>query len=201
VAVLLSGSGTTLENLIESREKGRLDVEIAVVVSSRPSAFGLERARRHGLPAHAVDRRAYRDEHAFNNALHRILDEYQPGLLVLAGFLSRLELRGFAGRTMNIHPALVPAFSGRGYYGERVHRAVLETGVKLTGVTVHFCDDEYDTGPIILQEAVPVEDDDSLDSLTRRVQEKERELYPRAIQLFAAGRLQVEGRRVRISPS
>jgi phosphoribosylglycinamide formyltransferase-1 len=201
VAVLLSGSGTTLENLIESREKGRLDVEIAVVVSSKPSAFGLERARRHGLPAHAVDRRAYRDEHAFNNALHRILDEYQPGLLVLAGFLSRLELRGFAGRTMNIHPALVPAFSGRGYYGERVHRAVLETGVKLTGVTVHFCDDEYDTGPIILQEAVPVEDDDSLDSLTRRVQEKERELYPRAIQLFAEGRLQVEGRRVRISPS
>jgi phosphoribosylglycinamide formyltransferase-1 len=201
VAVLLSGSGTTLENLIESREKGRLDVEIAVVVSSRPSAFGLERARRHGLPAHAVDRRAYRDEHAFNNALHRILDEYQPGLLVLAGFLSRLELRGFAGRTMNIHPALVPAFSGRGYYGERVHRAVLETGVKLTGVTVHFCDDEYDTGPIILQEAVPVEDDDSLDSLTRRVHEKERELYPRAIQLFAEGRLQVEGRRVRISPS
>ncbi len=202
IAVLLSGSGTTLENLIEWRAKGRLDIEIVAVVSSKPSAFGLERARRHGLAAHAVDRRAYRDEHSFNDALHRILDEYQPELLVLAGFLTRLELRGYSGRTMNIHPALVPAFSGKGYYGERVFRAVLESAVKLTGVTVHFCDDEYDTGPIILQEAVAVEDDDSVDSLAQRVQEKERELYPRAIQLYAEGRLQVQGRRVRIlSPS
>ena len=202
IAVLLSGSGTTLENLIEWRAKGQLDIEIVAVVSSKPSAFGLERARRHGLAAHALDRRAYRDEHSFNDALHRILDEYQPELLVLAGFLTRLELRGYSGRTMNIHPALVPAFSGKGYYGERVFRAVLESAVKLTGVTVHFCDDEYDTGPIILQEAVPVEDDDSVDSLARRVHEKERDLYPRAIQLYAEGRLQVQGRRVRIlSPS
>lgn len=200
VAVLLSGSGTTLENLIEQQAKGQLDVEIAVVVSSKPSAFGLERARRHGIPAHAVDRRAYRDEPAFNNALHRILDQYQAELLVLAGFLSRLELRGYNGRTVNVHPALVPAFSGKGYYGERVHRAVLEAGVKLTGVTVHFCDEEYDTGPIILQEAVPVEPDDSVDSLAHRVQKKERELYPRALQLIAQGRVQVEGRRVRILP-
>ncbi len=200
IAVLLSGSGTTLENLIEWQAKGQLDIEIVAVVSSKPSAFGLERARRHGLAAHAVDRRAYRDEHSFNDALHGILDEYQPELLVLAGFLTRLELRGYSGRTMNVHPALVPAFSGKGYYGERVFRAVLESAVKLTGVTVHFCDDEYDTGPIILQEAVPVEDDDSVDSLARRVQEKERDLYPRAIQLYAEGRLRLQGRRVRILP-
>jgi phosphoribosylglycinamide formyltransferase-1 len=169
LAVLLSGSGTTLENLIEHQAKGLLDVEFAVVVSSKPTAFGLERARRHGIPAHAVDRKAYRDEHTFNNALHRLLDEYHPDLVILAGFLSRLELRAYNGRTMNIHPALIPAF--------------------------------YDTGPIILQEAVPVEDDDTVDSLARRVQEKERELYPRAIQLFAEGRLQVEGRHVRVLPS
>ncbi|MFQ5514315.1 MAG: phosphoribosylglycinamide formyltransferase [Myxococcota bacterium] len=200
LAVLLSGSGTTLENLIDRQRKGQLDVEIAVVLSSKPSAFGTERARRHEIPAHAVDRRAYRDEHSFNNALHRLLDEYAPDLLVLAGFLSRLELRGYAGRAMNIHPALVPAFSGKGFYGERVHRAVLEAGVKLTGVTVHFCDESYDTGPIILQEAVPVEDDDTVDSLARRVQEKERELYPKAIQLYSEGRLRVEGRRVKILP-
>lgn len=200
VAVLLSGSGTTLENLIERQAKGQLDIELVAVISSRPSAFGLERARRRGIPAHAVDRRAYRDEHVFNNALHRILDSYDPDLLVLAGFLTRLELRRYAGRSINIHPALVPAFSGKGYYGERVHRAVLESGVKLTGVTVHFCDDQYDTGPIILQEAVAVEDDDSVDSLARRVQEKERDLYPRAIQLYAEGRLQLQGRRVRILP-
>ena len=200
VAVLLSGSGTTLENLIERRAKGALDAEFAVVISSRPNAFGLERARRHGIPAHVVERRAYPDEHAFNDALHRILDEYQPGLLVLAGFLSRLELRSYAGRAVNIHPALIPAFSGQGFYGARVHRAVLESGVKLTGVTVHFCGDEYDTGPIILQEGVPVEDDDTLESLTRRVQTKERELYPRALQLLCEGRVRVEGSRARILP-
>ena len=200
VAVLLSGSGTTLENMIERQAKGQLDIEIAVVISSKPKAFGLERARRHGIAARALERRAYGDEQAFNDAMHRVLDEYRPDLVVLAGFLSRLELRGYAGRTINIHPALIPAFCGKGYYGERVHQAVLESGVKLTGVTVHFCDDEYDTGPIILQEAVPVEDDDSVETLAHRVQAKERELYPRAIQLFAEGRLRVEGRRVRVLP-
>ena len=200
VAVLLSGSGTTLDNLMERQAKGQLDIEIAVVISSKPKAFGLERARRHGIAARAVERRAYADEQAFNDAMHRVLDEYRPELVVLAGFLLRLELRGYAGRTINIHPALIPAFCGKGYYGERVHQAVLESGVKLTGVTVHFCDDEYDTGPIILQEAVPVEDDDSVETLAHRVQAKERELYPRAIQLFAEGRLRVEGRRVRVLP-
>ncbi len=201
IVVLLSGSGTTLENLIDRSEKGSLDVEIAAVLASRPSAFGLERARRHGIPAHTVDRKAYRDEAAFNNALHRILAEYAPDLLVFAGFLSRFELRAYAGRAVNIHPALIPAFCGKGFYGERVHQAVLEYGVKLTGVTVHFVDNQYDTGPIILQEAVPVLDDDTVETLARRVREKERELYPEAIQLFADGRLLVQGRRVRVRPA
>ncbi len=203
IAVLLSGSGTTLQNLIDRIEKGQLGgVEVTAVVSSKPSAFGLERARRHGIPGHAVDRRAYRDAHAFNNALHRVLEGCNPDLLVLAGFLSMLELRErYVGRAMNIHPALIPAFSGKGFYGERVHKAVLDYGVRLTGVTVHFLDEEYDTGPIILQETVPVLDDDTPETLARRVQEKERELFPRAIQLFADGRLRIEGRRVRILPT
>jgi phosphoribosylglycinamide formyltransferase-1 len=202
IAFLLSGSGSTLQNLIDRREKGQLDIEIAAVLSSKPKAFGLERARRHGIPAHAVDRRAYQDENGFNDALHRVLEEYDPELLVLGGFLSKLQLREryAAGRAMNIHPALIPAFSGKGFYGERVHRAVLESGVKVTGVTVHFLDEEYDTGPIILQEAVPVLDDDTAESLASRVQEKERELFPKAIQLFAEGRLRIEGRWVRILP-
>jgi phosphoribosylglycinamide formyltransferase-1 len=200
IAVLLSGSGTTLQNLIDRSEKGQLDVEIVAVLGSRPSAFGLERARRHGIPAHAVDRRAYRDEGAFNNALHRILEGYEPELLVFAGFLSMFELRGYSGRAMNIHPALIPAFSGKGFYGERVHRAVLESGVKLTGVTVHFMDDEYDTGPIILQEAVPVLDNDTVETLARRVHQTEDELYPAAVQLYAERRLLVEGRQVKIVP-
>jgi formyltetrahydrofolate-dependent phosphoribosylglycinamide formyltransferase len=198
LAVLVSGSGTTFENLVHERDKGRLDVEFAVLIASRADAGGLERARRHGIPARVVERRAYPDEHAFADAVHAVLDEYQPQLLVLAGFLSRLELRGYAGRAMNIHPALIPAFSGHGFYGRRVHEAVLASGVKLTGATVHFCDDHYDTGPIIAQRAVEVRDDDTPDTLAARVQAAERELYPEAIRLYAQGRLRIEGRRVRI---
>jgi formyltetrahydrofolate-dependent phosphoribosylglycinamide formyltransferase len=199
IAVLLSGSGTTLENLLEHRAKGLLDAEVAAVLSSKPKAYGLERARRHGIPAHPLDRRAYAEEAAFQDALHGILDAVQPDLVALAGFLSRFELRGrYEGRTMNIHPALIPAFCGKGFYGARVHRAVLEHGVKVSGATVHFCDEEYDTGPIILQKPVPVLDDDTPESLAERVHEAECEIYPKAIQLFAEDRLRIEGRRVRI---
>lgn len=196
IAVLLSGSGTTLENLASRIEQGTLEAEIAVVVATRAKAFGLERARRRGIPARAVPRGDHDSSGSFNDAIHAILAASKPDLLVLAGFLSKLELRGYDA--MNIHPALIPAFSGRGFYGERVHRSVLESGVKLTGVTVHFCNEEYDQGPIILQESVPVLDDDTVESLAERVQRLEFELYPRAIQLYGEGRLRVEGRRVRI---
>ena len=201
IAVLLSGSGSSLENLAARIDKGEVDAEIVCVISSKPAAFGLERARRRGLPAHAVDRRSHGSDGSFNDAIHAILDEVSPELVVLAGFLSRVELRAFRGRIMNIHPALIPAFSGAGFYGDRVHRAVLEAGVKLTGATVHFCDDEYDRGPIILQQAVPVEDGDSVESLAARVLDTEHEIYPRAIQLFAEGRFDVEGQVVRVLPS
>ena len=201
IAVLLSGSGSSLENLAARIDKGEVDAEIVCVISSKPAAFGLERARRRGLPAHAVDRRSHGSDGSFNDAIHAILDEVSPELVVLAGFLSRVELRAFRGRIMNIHPALIPAFSGAGFYGDRVHRAVLEAGVKLTGATVHFCDDEYDRGPIILQQAVPVEDGDSVESLAAGVLATEHEIYPRAIQLFAEGRFDVEGQVVRVLPS
>ncbi len=200
IGVLLSGAGTTLENLLGLIDKGALEAEVCLVVSTKPEALGLERARRRGIPAHVIDRRELRDEAEFNAALHAVLDRYRPGLLVLAGFLSRFELRGYAGRAINVHPALVPAFSGKGFYGARVYQAVLESGVKLTGATVHFCDDAYDTGPVILQKAVPVHDDDDIERLRERVVEAERELLPRAIRLFAEGRLVIEGRRVRIRP-
>ncbi len=199
LGVLLSGSGSSLENLFQRIDKGTLDAEVCLVLSSRPDAGGLERARRRGIPAHVVARKVFPDEAAFNEALHLVLDRYAPQLLVLAGFLSRFELRGYAGRAINVHPALVPAFSGRGFYGDRVYRAVLESGVKLTGATVHFCDDEYDTGPVILQKAVPVEEGDDVQALRERVMTVERELLPQAIQLFAEGRLRLEGRCVRIS--
>jgi formyltetrahydrofolate-dependent phosphoribosylglycinamide formyltransferase len=198
LAVLLSGSGSSLQNLIDLRQAGELAVEIAVVIASKPDAFGLERARRQGIPAIAVPRKLHRDVAAFNDALHAELARFDVDLVVLLGFLSPFETRGrFDGRAINVHPALVPAFSGRGCYGHRVHAAVIESGVKLTGATVHFVDAEYDHGPIILQEAVAVRDDDTPETLAERVQELERRLVPEAIRLFAAGRLHVEGRRVK----
>jgi formyltetrahydrofolate-dependent phosphoribosylglycinamide formyltransferase len=202
VAVLLSGSGTSLENLFEHIEAGRLDAEVTLVVASRASAAGLERARRRGVPAHAVPRRDHPDVSSFNDAIHALLDRHEVDLVALLGFLSPFQPRGrFGGRVINVHPALIPAFCGQGFYGHKVHEAVLEAGVKLTGATVHFADDDYDRGPIILQEAVPVLDDDTPDSLAARVQAAERRLVPEAIQLIAEGRLAVEGRRVRIKRS
>jgi len=200
IAVLISGNGTTLESLVAERALGRLDIDVTAVISSKAEAFGLERARRHGLPAHAIARRAYADERAFNDAIHAVLAQDPPDLLVLAGFLSRIELRGYNGRAMNTHPSLIPAFSGKGFYGERVQRAVLEFGAKVTGATIHYCDEQYDTGPIILQRAIDVREDDTPASLAARVAEVERALYPQAIGLHAHGKLRIEGRRVRISP-
>ncbi|GIX48817.1 MAG: phosphoribosylglycinamide formyltransferase [Candidatus Tectimicrobiota bacterium] len=201
LAVLLSGSGRTLENLQQAIAAGRLSARIAVVISSRPDAYGLVRARRLGLEAFVVPRKAYGDLAAFNAAINAILARYPIDLVVLAGFLSLYQPPpALQGKVMNIHPALLPAFGGKGYYGDRVHRAVLEAGVKLTGCTVHFADEHYDHGPIILQEAVPVEDDDTVESLAARVFAVECRLYPQAIQLFAENRLRVEGRRVRILP-
>jgi formyltetrahydrofolate-dependent phosphoribosylglycinamide formyltransferase len=172
-----------------------------VVIASKPQAFGLERARRRGIPALAVSRRDHPDVDAFNDALHAELARHDVDLILLLGFLSPIQTRGrYAGRIMNVHPALIPAFSGKGYYGRHVHEAVIEAGVKVSGATVHFADDEYDHGPIILQETVAVEDDDTPDTLAERVQEVERRLVPEAVRLFAEGRLTVEGRRVRIKP-
>jgi phosphoribosylglycinamide formyltransferase-1 len=198
VAVLLSGEGTSLENLCEQIDAG-LPARLEVVVASKANAGGLVRAKRRGVPAIAVPRREYPDVHAFNDALHTALARFEIDLVALLGFLSPFEPRTrFAGRVINVHPALIPAFSGHGFYGHRVHEAVLEAGVKVTGATVHFADDEYDHGPIILQEAVPVRDDDTPETLAARVQAAERRLVPEAIRLIAEGRLAVEGRRVRI---
>jgi phosphoribosylglycinamide formyltransferase-1 len=199
VAVLLSGSGTSLENLFEHVEQRGLPARVVCVIASKPDAGGLARAARRGVPAVAVPRKQYRDPKAFNDALHAELERHGPDLVLLLGFLSPFELRGrYEGRALNVHPALIPAFSGKGFYGRRVHEAVLAAGVKLTGATVHFVDEEYDHGPIVLQRAVPVLDDDTPETLAARVQAVERELVPEAVRLFAAGRLRIEGRRVRI---
>jgi phosphoribosylglycinamide formyltransferase 1 len=202
LAVLLSGSGTTLQNLLDRVAAGALCAEVAVVVASRPDAQGLERARRAGIPALVVARKAYADVTGFNDALHAALEPYAAELVVLAGFLSLFQPRArYAGRVMNIHPALIPAFCGSGFYGHKVHEAVIASGVRISGCTVHFADDQYDHGPIILQGTVPVLDDDTPDALAARVHAVENELYPEAIRLWADGRLRIEGRRVRILPA
>lgn len=201
VAVLLSGSGTSLENLFEHIDRG-LPAEVVCVVSSKKGAFGLERAERRGVPAIAVPRREYADGKAFNDALHAALEPHAPDLVCLLGFLSIFELRGrYEGKTLNVHPALIPAFSGKGFYGHHVHEAVLAKGVKLTGATVHYASEEYDEGPILLQGTVPVLDDDTPDRLADRVQALERELVPEAIRLIAEGRVTIEGQRTRIAPA
>lgn len=199
LAVLLSGSGTTLQNLLDEIAARRLDAEIVAVIASRPKVAGLERAVRAGIPARTVARKDFADSGQFNDALHREIAAFEFDLVILAGFLSLFEPREtYRNRVLNIHPALIPSFCGPGYYGARVHRAVLDSGVKVSGCTVHFADDHYDHGPIILQEAVPVEDDDTVDSLAARVHAAENRLYPEAIRLWAAGRLELNGRRVRI---
>ena len=200
VAVLLSGSGTSLENLLEQIDAGQVNAEVVVVISSKEEAFGLERARRRGIPAIAVSRLQHPDGAEFNDHVHAALSRYDVDLVALLGFLSLFELRGkYEGRTLNVHPALIPAFCGPRFYGRRVHEAVLASGVKISGATVHFSDDEYDKGPILLQEAVPVLGDDTVETLAERVQAAERRLVPRAIQLIAEGRVRIEGNETRIS--
>jgi formyltetrahydrofolate-dependent phosphoribosylglycinamide formyltransferase len=199
VAVLLSGSGTTLQNLLDRAEAGELDVEFVCVIGSRADAYGLERARNHDIPAVPIVRKEFDSLDAFNAEIWETVRKYGAELVVLAGFMSLLEIPDdFANKVVNVHPALIPAFCGKGMYGHHVHEAVIEYGVKLSGATVHFANNEYDAGPIILQDTVPVLDDDTPDSLAERVQAKEREVYPEAIRLFAQGRLKVDGRRVRI---
>ncbi|HRK33195.1 MAG TPA: phosphoribosylglycinamide formyltransferase [Candidatus Hydrogenedentes bacterium] len=201
LAVLLSGSGSTLQNLIDRIADGSLDARIVCVIASRASAYGLERARRQGLHAVLVERKRYEDTPAFSYAVWDEIRAVHPDLVVMAGFMSLIEIPpDFENRVVNVHPGLIPAFCGKGMYGHHVHEAVIEYGAKVSGCTVHFANANYDEGPIIMQGVVPVLEDDTPDTLADRVQEKEREIYPQAIQLIAEGRVRVEGRRVRIAP-
>lgn len=201
MAVLLSGSGRTLANLLERIDRGDLPVEVVVVVASRPGVKGLSIAEEAGIPAATVARKAHVDAGSFSRAIDAVILPHRPELVVCAGFLSLyLAPPELAGRVMNIHPALIPAFCGKGFYGDRVHRAALEAGVRVSGCTVHLVDDEYDHGPIIVQRAVPVLEDDTPDSLAARIFEAECEAYPEAIRLFAEDRVALVGGRVRILP-
>ena len=187
LGVLISGGGRTLQNLIDRIGDGSLPARIEVVVSSDPAAPGLERARRHGLPAEVVPRRRYPDAQSFSRAVTEVLERYPIDLVLLAGFVHLyLFPPKWAGRVLNIHPALLPRFGGKGFYGRRVHEAVLRSGARESGCTVHFADERYDHGPIILQKKVPVLPGDTPESLAERVFQAECEAYPEAIRRVAA---------------
>jgi phosphoribosylglycinamide formyltransferase 1 len=193
VGVLASGSGTNVQSILDSAGS---DYEVAVVVSDRDDAFALERARKAGVPAAVVDRKRFGSREDFDDAIRKVLESHGAELVCLAGFMRILSppfVRSFENRILNIHPALLPAFPGASGV-----REALDYGVRVTGTTVHFVDEEVDHGPIILQEAIVVDDGDSEESLHERIKEAERRLYPEAIRLFAAGRLKLEGRRCRI---
>ncbi|HEV3340969.1 MAG TPA: phosphoribosylglycinamide formyltransferase [Pirellulales bacterium] len=200
LAVLISGGGTTLRNLIQRIDERQLDATIEVVVSSNPQARGLAFAADAGIACQVVERRGARDDASFGQRVFDACRRSDCHLVVMGGFLKFVPIPpDFEWRVVNIHPALIPAFCGRGFFGHHVHQAVIDYGAKLSGCTVHFVDNEYDHGPIILQRAVPVLDDDTADALAARVFEAECEAYPAAFAMIASGRLRAEGRRVCMS--
>jgi len=201
IAVLISGGGTTLRNLIEKTRGDLREVEIVLVVSSTPKAGGIAFAKEAGIPAVVVDRKAFDSQEQFSEVIFGHCRKAAAHLAVLGGFLKQLTIpEDFAHRVVNIHPALIPSFCGEGFYGRHVHEAVLEYGAKVSGCTVHFVDNHYDRGPVILQRAVPVMEDDTPEILAARVFQAECEAYPEVLRLIAAGRVRIEGRRVRIAP-
>ncbi|WP_165066533.1 phosphoribosylglycinamide formyltransferase [Paludisphaera rhizosphaerae] len=203
LAVCVSGGGTTLQNLLDRIDAGTLNARVVQVVASRPGIAAIAKAEKAGLPVAVADVSKRRtDLDAFSASVFDPVRETGADLVLLAGFLALVKIPAdFRGRVINIHPGLIPSFCGKGYYGERVHQAALDYGVKISGCTVHFASDEYDEGPIILQKVVPVLEDDDAHALAARVFAAECEALPEAVSLFAAGRLKIEGRRVRILPA
>lgn len=198
IAVLISGGGTNLQSIIDSVESGFLDLEIAVVLSNKEDAYGLTRARNHGIPTAVVKHSDFADREEFENKLIEVLEGYDVSLVVLAGFmrvLTPLFVNHFHHAIMNIHPALLPSFPGT--HGQQ---QAFDYGVRFTGCTIHFVDEGTDTGPIILQAVVPILPGDTVDTLAARILKEEHRIYPESIRLWSLDRLRIEGRKVVILP-
>ena len=203
LAVCVSGGGTNLQAIIDGIEKQTItNTKIEVVISNNPNAYAMERAKKHGIKAVCISPKNYENRDAFNEDFLRQLDSYEVDLVVLAGFLVVIPeqmIQKYRNRIINIHPSLIPSFCGKGYYGLKVHEGVLARGVRVTGATVHFVDEGTDTGPIILQKAVKVEEDDTPERLQKRVMEQaEWKIMPEAINLIANGKIEVVNNKVRI---
>lgn len=198
IAVLVSGGGSNLQAVMDEIQRRKLPARVRVVISDRPGVFALERAAKAGVEGLCLDRKTHSVE-ALGEALIRLLGERDIDFVVLAGFLSILNdafIGAYRNAILNIHPSLIPSFCGKGFYGRRVHQAALDYGVKVSGATVHFVDEGTDTGPVILQDCVPVLPDDTADTLAARVLTVEHRLLPEAVALMAYDRVQVQGRRV-----
>ncbi len=196
LGVLISGNGSNLQSIIDNIEKGSLKASIKIVISNNPDAFGLTRAKKHGIPFIVLKHTNFKNKEDFDSELVRILKSNNVDLVILAGFMRILTpvlLKAFPRRIMNIHPALLPSFPGL-----HSQKQAVDYGVKISGCTVHFVDEGVDTGPIIIQSAVPVLDDDTEETLAARILKEEHRIYPQAIQLFADGSLETDGRKVKI---
>ena len=203
IAVFVSGGGTNLQALIDAQNAGKLKSgEIVLVLSSKPDVYALERAANAGIPAAVASRKLLRTQEAFEATILELLEESEVELIVLAGFLSILSesfVKKYPNRIVNVHPSLIPSFCGDGFYGLRVHEAALEKGVKVSGATVHIVTPECDAGPIVLQRAVAVREDDTPETLQRRIMEEaEWKILPDAVRLFCDGRIKVIDNKVRI---
>ncbi|MDO5579939.1 MAG: phosphoribosylglycinamide formyltransferase [Planctomycetia bacterium] len=202
IAVLISGTGRSLQNLIKKIDEGTLDCEIKLVISSSKNAKGLQYAEMANIPLITIERREYETEEGFSEAVFRECTALDVKIIVMAGYLKLLHIPDeYLSRVVNIHPSLIPAFCGKGFYGNVVHEKALEYGVKISGCTVHFVNNEYDRGPVIVQKVVDVHEDDTAQTLNDRVfYEAECIAYPEALQLIAEGRVRLEGRKVCIDP-
>ena len=203
IAVLVSGGGTNLQSLIDAEKRGEIkNGKITCVISSNPDAYALERAKNNGIETVVVPKKDYPDRSEYTAAVTNALVEAKADLVVYAGFMIILDsqiVKAFPNKMMNVHPALIPSFCGKGFYGLRVHEAVLASGVKLTGATVHFVTEDCDAGPIIAQKAVPVLNGDTPETLQRRVMEEcEWKIFPEAVSLFCQGRIKINGNKTEI---
>ncbi|MBC8531975.1 phosphoribosylglycinamide formyltransferase [Gehongia tenuis] len=203
IAVMVSGGGTNLQTLIDGCEKGEIPGEIVGVISSSRRAYALERAKKHGIAGEAIPKADFASMAECQAARHEALTRLKPDLIVLAGYLGivpGVTVAQYPNAIINTHPALIPSFCGKGFYGLKVHQSVLDYGCKVSGCTIHFVDTGTDTGPIIFQGVVPVADEDTAESLQERVMGVEHRLLPRAVRLFCEDRLHVEGRKVTVLP-
>ena len=202
LVVMISGSGSNLQALLDAIARGEIDAEIVGVISSAPGAYGISRAEKAGIPAKVVARKMYKSAEAFNAANLSAIESFSPDGIVLAGYLAMISpdiITKYLNKIINIHPALIPSFCGKGFYGKKVHQGVLDYGAKISGATTHFVDEGADTGPVIMQKSVPVLDSDTAETLAARVLEVEHEILVKTVQAFCSEKISVNGRKVTLN--